>query len=64
MAARHGLQVVLRVPVAIKNDSRVCRGEGYAHSPSLGGKHEHKVIRVAVEAIDCRLPIELGGAAV
>ena len=56
VAARSGLQVVLRVPVAVEDDHGVSRGQVDAHTPGLGRQQEDEhVTRLVVEAIDGRL---------
>ncbi len=56
VAARGGLQVVLRVPVAVEDDHGVSRGQVDTHTPGLGRQQEDEhVTRLVVEAIDGRL---------
>jgi len=42
VAASHGLQVILWVPVAIIDDDGIGRGQGDALAAGTGGQQEHK----------------------
>ena len=64
VAARHRLQVVLRVPVAVVDDGGVGGGEGDAHPAGARGEQVDKARPVAVEAVDARLPVRLARAPV
>jgi len=48
VAAGHGLQVILWVPVAVSSDDDgVCRGQGDALAAGPGGQQEHKWGRIS-----------------
>mmetsp|Transcript_15009 Transcript_15009/g.38568 ORF Transcript_15009/g.38568 Transcript_15009/m.38568 type:complete len:573 (+) Transcript_15009:2004-3722(+) len=57
VAPRHGLQVILRVPVRVVQDDHIGCGEGDALPASLCGQKEHKAVGVILgEAVDGGLP--------
>mmetsp|Transcript_65506 Transcript_65506/g.115578 ORF Transcript_65506/g.115578 Transcript_65506/m.115578 type:complete len:203 (+) Transcript_65506:406-1014(+) len=57
VAARHGLDVVLRVPITVEDDHRVRRSQVDTHTTRAGTEQKHKTVAVGVEAIDALLSL-------
>ena len=54
MRSGHGLEVVLRVPVAVKDDNSVGSGEVDAQATGSGGQQEGKVSGAGrIEVLHC-----------
>ena len=65
MAARHALQVVLRVPVGVEDDDRVGGGQVDADAARARREQEEERARCRVrEAVDCLLALILTHRAV
>mmetsp|Transcript_9174 Transcript_9174/g.41610 ORF Transcript_9174/g.41610 Transcript_9174/m.41610 type:complete len:513 (+) Transcript_9174:2353-3891(+) len=64
VTARHGLQVVLRVPIGVVDYGGVCGGERDTHATCSGRQEVHEALARGVESIDARLSISLRRAAV